>query len=105
MALVQFRSQLDDKPPLGGLMFIGLGTAYLYGGSLAYLVGAWHLRHTLALTPGSFVTLLTHAVIPPVTISTGVLCLIDEHPKWILDLCESQRKNLPKNLGDFDKLK
>lgn len=31
LALVHFRKQMDDAPPLGGLLLITLGMGYCYG--------------------------------------------------------------------------
>mmetsp|Transcript_29846 Transcript_29846/g.84058 ORF Transcript_29846/g.84058 Transcript_29846/m.84058 type:complete len:205 (+) Transcript_29846:51-665(+) len=86
LALVHFRIELDDTPPLGGLLLIGLSVGYPIAGGVQYMLAHWQLRHTLGLSCAGAVAVAGHALIPPITIAMAVFGFLGGQPRWFLSL-------------------
>lgn len=84
LALIHFRREIDDAPPLGGLVLTTLGLGYSYAGSAVYLTAAWQLRAALGLTAASATSVVTHALVAPAALTTAALCFLDRPPRWLV---------------------
>ena len=88
IALIHFRREIDNRPPLGGLVLCAMGLTYSYVGSALYLRAAWQMRRTLGLSTAAGATLVCHAFLAPAALTTAAMCFADRTPRWVASVAE-----------------
>ena len=101
MAFVHFRVATDDAEfSIGGAVVQTMGALYVALGAASYVSSAFFLRRELALTTAGAAWYAANAVWPLAMYATGVLCLLDWHPTWLLALLAANAHVLPTQWQD-----
>ena len=101
MAFVHFRVATDDAEfSIGGAVVQTMGALYVALGAASYVSSAFFLRRELALTTAGAAWYAANAVWPLAMYATGVLCLLDWHPTWLLALLAANAQYLPPQWQD-----
>lgn len=85
MTMLHFRRDIEDRPPLGGLVMTALGLGYAYAGGACHLYAIARLRSTL-LSPLGTAAAAVHAVAPSFMLTTAAMCFLDRPPQWVKDI-------------------
>ena len=85
LTMIHFRREIEERPPLGGLVMTALGLGYAFAGGACHLYAVARLRSSLLSPLGTFAA-CAHAVAPPFMLSTAALCFLDRSPTWVKDL-------------------
>ena len=85
LTMIHFRREIEERPPLGGLVMTALGLGYAFAGGASHLYAVARLRSSLLSPLGTFAA-CAHAVAPPFMLSTAALCFLDRSPTWVKDL-------------------
>jgi len=101
MAFVHFRVTTDDAEfSLGGAVLQTMGAAYVVIGAASYVSSAFFLRRELALTAFGAAWYAANAAWPLAMYATGMACLLDWHPTWLLTLLAANAHRLPEQWQD-----
>ena len=101
MAFVHFRVTTDDAAfSIGGAVLQTMGAAYVFIGAASYVSSAFFLRRELALTGLGVAWYVANAAWPIAMYATGMLCLLDWHPSWLLELLAANAESLPEHWQD-----
>lgn len=101
MAFVHFRVTTDDAAfSIGGAVLQTMGAAYVFIGAVSYVSSAFFLRRELALTGLGVAWYVANAAWPIAMYATGMLCLLDWHPSWLLALLAANAESLPEHWQD-----
>jgi len=84
IALIHFRREVDRRPPLGGLVLVGLGLGYGYAGAAVHLVATARLRRVIGLSAPGAAFSAAHALAPPAALTAAALCFADRAPHWLV---------------------
>jgi hypothetical protein len=84
IALIHFRREVDQRPPLGGLVLVGLGLGYGYAGAAVHLVATMRLRRAIGLSAPGAAFSACHALAPPAALTAAALCFADRAPPWLV---------------------
>ena len=79
LTMIHFRREIEERPPLGGLVMTALGLGYAFAGGACHLYAVARLRSSLLSPLGTFAA-CAHAVAPPFMLSTAALCFLDRSP-------------------------
>ena len=85
LTMIHFRREIEERPPLGGLVMTALGLGYAFAGGACHLYAVARLRSSLLSPLGTFAA-CAHAIAPPFMLSTAALCFLDRSPTWVKDL-------------------
>ena len=101
MAFVHFRVTTDDAAfSIGGAVLQTMGAAYVFIGAVSYVSSAFFLRRELLLTAMGVAWYVANAAWPIAMYATGMLCLLDWHPSWLLALLAANAESLPEHWQD-----
>ncbi len=64
LTMIHFRREIEERPPLGGLVMTALGLGYAFAGGACHLYAVARLRSSLLSPLGTFAA-CAHAVAPP----------------------------------------
>lgn len=98
MGFVMFRVTRDSATlSLGGICIQAMGVLYFFIGSAQYLVSAFRLQRELRITRFGSVWYVFNAAWPLLLYSTGLRCVHDMHPEWLLEFLAANVESLPEN--------
>ena len=84
LTMIHFRREIEERPPLGGLVMTALGLGYAFAGGASHLYAVARLRSSLLSPLGTFAA-CAHAVAPPFMLTTAASCFLDRSPQWVKD--------------------
>ena len=84
LTMIHFRREIEERPPLGGLVMTALGLGYAFAGGASHLYAVARLRSSLLSPLGTFAA-CAHAVAPPFMLTTAATCFLDRSPQWVKD--------------------
>ena len=84
LTMIHFRREVEERPPLGGLVMTALGLGYAFAGGASHLYAVARLRSSLLSPLGTFAA-CAHAVAPPFMLTTAASCFLDRSPQWVKD--------------------
>jgi hypothetical protein len=99
VALVQYRKN-EGRPPLAAFGLLCMGGGYMITGSIAYVLTAVLLRHSMQLNVRDLIWISLQATWPVLVWGLSFLCMLDEEPEWLMDVLQLARLFLPSVLHD-----
>ena len=100
MAFVHFHVTTDDAEFSLGAVLRAMGAAYVVIGAASFVSSAFFLRRELALSSFGAAWYALNAAWPLAMFATGMACLLDWHPAWLLTLLAANAHRLPEQWQD-----